>query len=322
MKMKKKLAAAVLTAVMLVFTMGTTAFAADSPNSPAAIQRKTDELNRNTTVDVNGVNANNEIIRITSSQVSQEQYKEANAVAKGQDSGAEVLAMSNISVPAGTNTSKGIKVTISAPGIRYGDNVYVLHKLSSGAWQVLKPDSVSDGKVTVTLYSFSPVSVVRYSAGVTPATTSDPSRDENSGTSGNIANGSQNNNQNNSQPNNNQNGSQSDNQYNPNYPQYYEDGDEDYDDSYEDGYNDGYKAGKSAKVSTTTQKTQKVQKTQQTVSAVKGTSGSARTVAASASGAVSYKTSPKTGAAVPVLPVIAVIAFAGVIVCGKKARNN
>lgn len=335
MKMKKKFAAGILTAMMLVFTMGTTVFAAPSPNSPEAIQQKTDELNKNTTVDRNGLNANNEVIHITSSQVSQEQYKEANEVAKGQDSNAEVLAMSNISVPAGTNTSKGIKVTISAPGIKSGDNVYVLHKLSSGAWQVLRPDSVSNGKVTVTLYSFSPVTVVKYSAGVTPATTTDPSKDENSSTTGNNntnnndnSNSSSQSNSNSQTNNNNQNNSQTNNQYNPvsvnqnvtvNYPQSYDDGDGDYDDSYEDGYTDGYKAGKSTKGSTSASA---AGTSKNTASAVKGTSGSAKTVAASASGAVSYKTSPKTGAAVPALPVIAVFALAGVIVCGRKARNN
>lgn len=339
MKMKKKFAAGILVAMMLVFSMGTTVFARGSSNDSSALQQKTDELNDNTTVDRNGVNANNEIVHVTSSRVTLAQYEEANAVAKGQDSKAEVLAMSNISVPAGTNTSKGIKVTISAPGIKSGDNVYVLHQLRSGAWQVLRPDSISNGKVTVTLYSFSPVTVVKYSAGVTPATTTDPSKDENSSTTGNNntnnndnSNSSSQSNSNSQTNNNNQNNSQTNNQYNPvsvnqnvtvNYPQSYDDGDGDYDDSYEDGYTDGYKAGKSTKGSTSASTASSAAGTSKnTASAVKGTSGSAKTVAASASGAVSYKTSPKTGAAVPALPVIAVFALAGVIVCGRKARNN
>ena len=37
---------------------------------------------------------------------------------------------------------------------------------------------------------------------------------------------------------------------------------------------------------------------------------------------VSYKTSPKTGAALPALPFVAVFAAAGIVVCGRKARKN
>lgn len=40
------------------------------------------------------------------------------------------------------------------------------------------------------------------------------------------------------------------------------------------------------------------------------------------SGSVSYKTSPKTGAALPALPFVAVFAAAGIVVCGRKARKN
>ena len=39
-------------------------------------------------------------------------------------------------------------------------------------------------------------------------------------------------------------------------------------------------------------------------------------------GSVSYKTSPKTGAALPALPFVAVFAAAGIVVCGRKARKN
>ena len=64
MKIKKKIFAGVLTAMMLVLTMGTTVFAAPSPDSDVVLQQKTDEINKATSVDSNAVNSNNEIINI------------------------------------------------------------------------------------------------------------------------------------------------------------------------------------------------------------------------------------------------------------------
>ena len=157
--MKKKIFTGVVTAMMLVFTMGTTVFADPSPTSDTALVQRTYELNKATTVESSGYNANNELITVSSKDVDKDVYREgnrqANAVASAQNGSATVMAMSDISVPSATNTSKGIKVTICASGIKAGDNVYVLHKLKSGSWQTVKPDSVSNGKVTVTLYSFS-----------------------------------------------------------------------------------------------------------------------------------------------------------------------
>lgn len=323
MKMKKKMFAGVLTMMLLLASMSMTVFADESPNSEAALQKKTDELNRSTSVDQNAYNSNNEVIKVTANKISKETYSNANAVAKGQDAGAEVLAMSDLSVPSGTNTSKGIKVTIKAPGIRYGDNVYVLHQKSSGSWEVLKPNSVSNGQVTVTLYSFSPVAVVKYSSGVTPNITTDPSRDENSGSSNgstvnnNTSNSSQSNSQSNSNSqnnpqtnSNNPNNSQSNNQNNPvnvnqNVTVKYPESDQNEDDDYDDGYNDGYSAGKRA-----------------ANRAANRTAASATTTSVKGSGSQSA-VSPKTGNTVPAaLPVVAVIACAGVIVCGRKAQKR
>ena len=217
--MKKKIFTGVVTAMMLVFTMGTTVFADPSPTSDTALVQRTNELNHATTVESSGYNANNELITVSSKGVDKDVYREgnrqANAVASAQNGSATVMAMSDISVPSATNTSKGIKVTICASGIKAGDNVYVLHKLKSGSWQTVKPDSVSNGKVTVTLYSFSPVIVVRYSSNVNPAVTTDPSKDENSQGSNTNSNVNDNSNSSSQTNNNNQNNSQTNNQYNP-----------------------------------------------------------------------------------------------------------
>ena len=311
--MKKKIFTGVVTAMMLVFTMGTTVFADPSPTSDTALVQRTNELNKATTVESSGYNANNELITVSSKGVDKDVYREgnrqANAVASAQNGSATVMAMSDISVPSATNTSKGIKVTICASGIKAGDNVYVLHKLKSGSWQTVKPDSVSNGKVTVTLYSFSPVIVVRYSSNVNPTVTTDPSKDENSNSS------SQTNN-------NNQNNSQTNNQYNPvsvnqnvtvNYPQSYDDGEDSFEDDYDDGYTDGYTDGKNSVRNTSTKSSS---------ARVNGKSGAGSQKGTSVSGSVSYKTSPKTGAALPALPFVAVFAAAGIVVCGRKARKN
>lgn len=287
--MKKKIFTGVVTAMMLVFTMGTTVFADPSPTSDTALVQRTNELNKATTVESSGYNANNELITVSSKGVDKDVYREgnrqANAVASAQNGSATVMAMSDISVPSATNTSKGIKVTICASGIKAGDNVYVLHKLKSGSWQTVKPDSVSNGKVTVTLYSFSPVIVVRYSSNVTPAVTTDPSKDENSQ------------------------GSNTNSNVNDNY----DDGEDSFEDDYDDGYTDGYTDGKNSVRNTSTKSSS---------ARVNGKSGAGSQKGTSVSGSVSYKTSPKTGAALPALPFVAVFAAAGIVVCGRKARKN
>ena len=341
--MKKKILAGVVTAMMLVFTMGTTVFADPSPTSDTALIQRTNELNSATTVEGSGYNANNELITVTSKAVDKEVYREgnrqANAVASAQEGTATVMAMSDISVPSATNTSKGIKVTIRANGILYGDNVYVLHKLKSGSWQTVKPDSVSNGKVTVTLYSFSPVMVVKYSPNVKPTVTTDPTKDENSSGSNTNVNNNDNSNSSSQTNNNNQNNSQSNNQSNNqnnpvsvnqnvtvNYPQSYDDGEDSYEDDYNDGYTDGYTDGKnSVKKSAKSSVKNSVKNTSTKGTAVRsnGKSGAGKQAGtATASGSVSYKTSPKTGAALPALPFVAVFAAAGIVVCGRKARKN
>ena len=312
--MKKKIFTGVVTAMMLVFTMGTTVFADPSPTSDTALVQRTYELNKATTVESSGYNANNELITVSFKDVDKDVYREgnrqANAVASAQNGSATVMAMSDISVPSATNTSKGIKVTICASGIKAGDNVYVLHKLKSGSWQTVKPDSVSNGKVTVTLYSFS------------PAVTTDPSKDENSQGSNTNSNVNDNSNSSSQTNNNNQNNSQTNNQYNPvsvnqnvtvNYPQSYDDGEDSFEDDYDDGYTDGYTDGKNSVRNTSTKGSS---------ARVNGKSGAGSQKGTSASGSVSYKTSPKTGAALPALPFVAVFAAAGIVVCGRKARKN
>lgn len=325
----KKVVASML-AMLLVLSMGTTVFAFPSPNNQTALAELAKQWDSNVS-DVSAYNSNNNIVSVTRTKPTTDQITRANSAAKQASKDAEVLGMTDLSVGKNVNTSKGIRLTFSVPGVKYTDKVYVLHQLSSGEWETLKPTSISNGQVSVTLYSFSPVVIVRYPSNVN-VPVSDPTKNQtenntnNSETNNNSHNttgDSQNNSQtsnpnnnnsqtfnpnnNNSQTNNNnQSNSQTNNQNNPvnakqnvtvNYP------DSDDDGSYDEGYNDGYSDGKSAR---------------KTSSYTTGTNGGSTNGAVAAVG----MTSPKTGASVPALPILAVAVVAGIIVCGRKAAKN
>ena len=323
----KKVVACML-AMVLVLSMGTTVFAAKSPDSQAALEELAKKWDSNVS-DVSAYNSNNNIVSVTRTKPTTDQVSKANSAAKQASKDAEVLGMTDLSVDKNVNTSKGIRLTFSVPGIKSTDKVYVLHQLSTGEWETLKPTSISNGQVTVTLYSFSPVAIVRYPSNVN-VPVSDPiknqtenntnnteSNNNSHNTTGDTQNNSQSNSQNNSQtfnPNNNnsQTNNNNNNQTNNNqvdvkqnvtvnYPDSDDDGsyDEGYDDGYSDGKSDAKSAGKTSSYTT-------------------GTNGGSANGAVAAVG----MTSPKTGASVPALPILAVAVVAGIIVCGRKAAKN
>ncbi len=314
----KKMLMGVL-AMLLVLMMGTTVFAAPSPAPDSALDQKAQEWDsklQQATV----TGANNQIYNVTKKKVDASKVNSVNEVIKTVSSQAEVIGMSDLEVDKSVDMSKGIKVTLSIDpkSIISGYSVYVVHQYGEGKWEILKPSSVtSDGKVTVTLYSFSPVAVVQYPNNVS-VPTSDPSKNQsdsnnnsnsntnssennkgNNTNSNNTSGPSQSNsNSSNSSNSNNQNNNQSNNQNNPvsvnqnvtvNYP-----------DRDSDSYNQGYKDGRNSVVGT---------------SASNGGAASGGTTSAGV-------LSPKTGASLPALPIVAVFALAGIAVCGKKAHAN
>ena len=319
----KKMLMGVL-AMLLVLTMGTTVFASPSPNPDTGLDRKAQEWN-NKVEHVAATGANNQIYNVTKKRVDASKVNSVNEVIKTVSSQAEVIGMSDLSVDKGVDTSKGIKVTLSIDpkSIINGYSVYVVHQYGEGKWETVKPSSVTrDGKVTVTLYSLSPVAIVQYPNNVS-VPISDPSKNkpdstnntnnntnstENSNTnttnSNNTSGPSQSNsNSSNSSNSNNQSNSQTNNQNNPvnvkqNVTVNYPDRDSD---SYDNGYSDGYSDGRNS---------------------VKGTSASSNGVAASGGTTSAGVLSPKTGASLPALPIVAVFALAGIVVCGKKAHAN
>ena len=318
----KKMLMGVL-AMLLVLTMGTTVFASPSPNPDTGLDLKAQEWN-NKVEHVAATGANNQIYNVTKKRVDATKVNSVNEVIKTVSSQAEVIGMSDLSVDKGVDTSKGIKVTLSIDpkSIINGFSVYVVHQYGEGKWETVKPSSVtSDGKVTVTLYSLSPVAIVQYPNNVS-VPISDPSKNKpdstsntnnntnstessnsNSTNSNNTSGPSQSNsNSSNSSNSNNQSNSQTNNQNNPvnvkqNVTVNYPDRDSD---SYDNGYGDGYSDGRNS---------------------VKGTSAS-NGRAASGGTTSAGVLSPKTGASLPALPIVAVFALAGIAVCGKKAHAN
>ncbi len=307
-------------AMLLVLTMGTTVFAANSPGTDAALNQKAQEwVNNVKNVTVKGTN--NTIYNVTKKKVDASKVTSVNEAANSVNASAKVLAMADLSVGDNVDTSKGVTITLSIDPttISSGYSVYVLHQYGNGKWEVVKPSSVSNGQVTVTLYSLSPVAVVQYPTSVN-VPTSDPSKNQPDGNkTNNNTNSTENNttsnsnntsgpsqsnsNSSNSSNSNNQSNSQSNNQNNPvtvnqnvtvKYPE------KDSEDNYDEGYNDGYSDGRNS---------------------VKGTSAS-NGGAASGGTTSAGVLSPKTGASLPALPIVAVFALAGVAVCGRKAHAN
>ena len=303
-------------AMLLVLTMGTTVFAANSPGTDAALNQKAQEwMNNVKNVTVKGTN--NTIYNVTKKKVDASKVTSVNEAANSVNASAKVLAMADLSVGDNVDTSKGVTITLSIDPttISSGYSVYVLHQYGNGKWEVVKPSSVSNGQVTVTLYSLSPVAVVQYPTSAN-VPTSDPSKNQPDGNkTNNNTNSTENNtNSNNtsgpSQSNSNSNNSnssnsnnQSNNQNNPvnvnqnvtvKYPE------KDSEDNYDEGYNDGYSDGRNS---------------------VKGSSAS-NGGAASGGTTSAGVLSPKTGASLPALPIAAVFALAGVAVCGRKAHAN
>ena len=315
----KKMLMGVL-AMLLVLAMGTTVFAAPSPKPDTGLDRKAQEWN-NKVEHVAATGANNQIYNVTKKRVDASKVNSVDEVIKTVSSQAEVIGMSDLSVDKGVDTSKGIKVTLSIDpkSIINGYSVYVVHQYGEGKWETVKPSSVtSDGKITVTLYSLSPVAIVQYPNNVS-VPISDPSKNKPDSTNNtnNNTNSTENSNSNStnshnttgpSQSNSNSSNSsnsnnQTNNQNNPvnvnqnvtvKYPDF--DTEENYDNGYSDGYQDGRNSVKGA-------------------SATNGKVASGVTTSAGV-------LSPKTGASLPALPIVAVFALAGIVVCGKKAHAN
>lgn len=145
--MKKKLAG--MLAALMVLTMGTTVFAATSPTAEDISQAESAATSVTTDSGVS----------LSKSQITITVYKEATEKAEAITDDAEVLAAFELTAPA--DATFPMAVTISVSGIKKGDTVKVLHKCGQHGWETLTPSKTSDGSVTVSVHSLSPIAVVR-----------------------------------------------------------------------------------------------------------------------------------------------------------------
>ena len=141
--MKKKLAA--LLAVVMVLSMGLTAFAADSPKAEAPEGVSTD------TKDVT-------VTKVTDEKAVKEAETRAAAINKN----AKILASFDVTGPVGT------PITFKIPAVKKGANIVLLHQKNDGTWERIKPDVVGDGYIVATFSSYSNVFVLEL-----PAVTND-----------------------------------------------------------------------------------------------------------------------------------------------------
>ncbi len=160
--MKKKMAG--LLAALMVLVMGTTTvFAAVSPTT------ETLKDNIKDATSTSGDAEYSVVLDTVSDTVKAAAYEEAvkaETVPANEESSATVLALAEVSIPdlSETQVSKGVTLTFGVNGVNPGDNVYALHQKKDGTWEVC-PTIVGKDKVTVTLYSLSPIAIVKYDNG-------------------------------------------------------------------------------------------------------------------------------------------------------------
>ena len=95
----------------------------------------------------------------------------ANAQAQAQayfGESATVLKVFDVSLPAG-DYSAGVDVTMNVPGVLAGQSISVIH-WNGQYWENLAVTNVSDGSVTATFTSFSPVAVIVNPSVAAPST--------------------------------------------------------------------------------------------------------------------------------------------------------
>lgn len=157
--MRKKLAG--ILAVLMILCMSTTVFASTSPTSDDVIY---ENITSSATVAPGQSNVN-------VSKVTKEVYEEAKKETSGSIVSMAEVKLGNI---ANTDLTKGVSVTIAVSTLKSDDDlntIRIMHKRSSdGKWEIIKPTAVDpiNKTVTLTLYEFSPMAIVRYESGKAP----------------------------------------------------------------------------------------------------------------------------------------------------------
>lgn len=149
--MKKKILA-VMAAVMVMAMGSMTAFAATSPVAGAITPETA----------FSGVSVEED--GVTATATTQEAINAAVA-----EINADGYASFSIKAALDVTGTPGVPFTVNVPGIAAGANVVAYHEVSAGNWEVVTPNSVADGKVVITLNSFSPVVIVEVQAAAASA---------------------------------------------------------------------------------------------------------------------------------------------------------
>lgn len=157
--MKKLMA--LLCAGVLACSMGMMAFAAESPSTTTT---PTVQESSHSTVDsvrvwdkviVDGKEVDGGVSIVEAPAATVEAAK-AQAIA-AVSSKASVLQVVEVSFP---ESFSKITVPFNLTNVVAGQNIKVLHQKKDGTWEVITPDKVENGKVTVTFTSLSPVAFV------------------------------------------------------------------------------------------------------------------------------------------------------------------
>ena len=295
--MKKKITG--LLVALMVLSMGTTVFASQSPTSEVTAEQKAQQLRDS----VSNVETSQDGVNVEVGKVDATEVADANEKATSYSADAEVLGM--VELKSDKDFSKGVTLTLYVAGVKKGDNVRILHKLSDGTWEVIVP-YVGDGFVRATFYSQSPIAIVKYPPNVSvsssqrvPENAADSSTENNS-TQEDVSNTSENTNTNESS--NANNSTSANNNANDN-----------------DTSSSSKSESKSdAKANANANASANVNVNVNNNNNNSGNSNSNRPT----SGTSGAATSPKTGQNMPVLPMVAVFTLLGLtVVCGKKVKS-
>lgn len=160
--MKKRIAC--LLTALVVLSCATPVLAAPSAETTQPKVEATAKAADGTEV---AVTVEQSVVESVKTEAAAEATKAAAAVSA--DTKATVLAVVEINLLTGTTMPEGgLTLTISAEGIKAGDNVVLLHQKADGTWETIVPSEVKDGAVVATFKSLSPVAIVELE---TPATT-------------------------------------------------------------------------------------------------------------------------------------------------------
>ena len=147
--MKKTLVG--ILAALMVLTMGTTVFAASSPDGNGANSSQLKDVVTNI--------QNTGSVQVTADPVTDTAVADANAKAKEISTEAILLAAVDLNY-SGTIPAGGVQIKLTVSNISAGDKLVVLHKNGS-TWEKIQPDKVGNGYVIFTMTSFSPVAIAK-----------------------------------------------------------------------------------------------------------------------------------------------------------------